>query len=178
MTIALGSWVAGGVGLVLVAAIGVQTVRVAGEKAAHATTRASYADERTKAAQAHARATDEQRAIYESRIKGKDDAIAQAKQIADQRATALAGAKRTADSLRDDLATYIARADQAGGGATIGPGGAAAGTPAGMLGQLFAEADHFAGIMEGAFAASRSAGLTCEQSYDSLTVKTKPAAAQ
>lgn len=171
MTIAVTTWIAAGAIAGALALAGVQTMRLSNEQAAHATTRASYADERTKAAQAHARATDEQRAIYESRIKGKDDAIAQAKKVAEDRAVALAGSRRTADSLRDDLAAYLSRADQAGGHPGAGPGSPAAAAPARMLGELFAEADNFAGVLEAAFAGARNAGLICEQSYDSLTTR-------
>lgn len=170
MAISVTTWVTAGVGLALVALLGVQTVRLSTEQAAHATTRASYADERTKAAQAHAAAIAEQREEFERRIGAKDATIQAAQSLAASRAAALADLRRAGDGLRSDLAAAIARASKAGGGAQPGPGGETAESPVRVLGGLFEEADGFAGILAGALAASRDAGTTCERQYRSLTV--------
>lgn len=168
MAISVTTWVTAGVGLVLVALLGVQTVRLSTEKAAHATTRASYADERTKVAQAHAVAIAEQADEFKRRIGEKDATIEAAQNLAAARGTALANLRRAGDGLRDELAAAIARTGQAGRGADAGAGGQAAAGAVGVLGELFAEADRFAEIVAGALAASRDAGLTCERSYSSL----------
>ncbi len=168
MAISVTTWVTAGVGLALVALLGVQTVRLSTEKAAHATTRASYADERTKAAQAHAVAIAEQADEFTRRIGEKDAIIQTAQSLAASRATALADLRRAGNGLRNDLAAAIARARQAGGGANSGPGGEATAGAVGVLGELFTEADGFAGVLAGALAASRDAGLTCQRSYESL----------
>jgi hypothetical protein len=171
MAISVTTWVTAGVGLALVALLGVQTVRLSTEKAAHATTRASYADERTKAAQAHAVAIAEQADEFTRRIGEKDAIIQTAQSLATARSAAMADLRRAGDGLRDDLAAAIARAGQAGWNSDVGAGGETAAGAVGVLGELFAEADGFAGVMAGAFAASRDAGATCERSYETLTVK-------
>lgn len=153
----------------LLAAVGVQTVRLAEEKTDHAETRASFADERVEALRMHAKADTEQREEFERRIGAKDAIVKAAQDLAAARATALAAARRAGDGLQVDLAAAIARAGQAGRNPDAGGGGETAATAAGVLGGLFAEADGFAGIVAGALAASRDAGATCERSYQSLT---------
>lgn len=168
MTIAVTTWIAAGAIAGALALAGVQTMRLSNEQAAHATTRASYADERTKAAQAHARATDEQRAIYESRIGAKDEIIAQAHRTAAARADSIARLERAAGGLRDERAAYLARAGQTCSDPGADPRGTTACPAASLLDELFGQADSFAGELAGAFEASRAAGLACETSYDSL----------
>lgn len=168
MSISVTTWIAAGAIVGALALAGVQTVRLSTEQAAHATTRASYADERTKAAQAHAKAIAEQADEFTRRIGEKDAIIQTAQSLAVARATALADMRRAGDGLRDDLAAAIARTGQAGGGAVPGPGGEATAGAVGVLGELFTEADGFAGVLAGALAASRDAGATCERSYESL----------
>lgn len=170
MSISVTTWVAAGAIAGALVIAGVQTVRLSSERAAHATTRASYADERTKAAQAHAAAIAEQADEFTRRIGEKDAIIQTAQSLAAARATALADLRRAGDGLRNDLAAAIARAGQAGRDSEAGPGGETAAGAVGVLGELFAEADSFAGVMAGALAASRDAGLTCERQYQSLTV--------
>lgn len=171
MTIALGSWVAAGVGLVLVAAIGVQTVRLSGEKSAHATTKAGYADERTKAAEQYAAAIATQAEEFERRIGAKDAVIAQAQKIAADRAAALVRSERAGDGLRNERAAYLSRSGQACSGASPGPGGETVCPAARLLDELFGQADSFAGELAVAFERSRDVGLACERSYDSLTTR-------
>jgi hypothetical protein len=168
MAISVTTWVTAGVGLALVALLGVQTVRLSTEKAAHATTRASYADERTKAAQAHATAVAEQADEFTRRIGEKDAIIQAAQSLAAARSAALADMRRAGDGLRGELAAAVARASQAGRNPDAGSGGETAASAVGVLGELFAEADGFAGVLAGAFATSRDAGATCERSYESL----------
>lgn len=171
MSISVTTWIAAGAIAGGLALAGIQTVRLSSEKAAHATTRASYADERVEALRIHAKAETEQREEYERRIGERDATIKAAQSLAAARTAALADLRRAGDGLRNDLAAAIARARQAGDGAVPGPGGEATAGAIGVLGELFAEADGFAGIVAGAFAASRDAGITCERQYQTLTVK-------
>jgi len=156
------------VGLVLVAALGVQTVRLSDEQAAHATTRASFADERTEAARRTAKAESAQREIFEARIGEKDAIIEAARRTAADRAVALARSERAAGGLRDELAAFIARSGQAGGSPGTGSGSPPGAAPLDLLAGLFGEADRFAGDMAAAFEGSRDAGIACERSYNTL----------
>jgi len=174
MTISVTTWVTAGVGLALVALLGVQTVRLSSEKAAHATTRASYADERTKAAQAHSVAIAEQADEFKRRIGEKDAIVQTAQSDASTARAALARSERAAGGLRDDRAAYLARSGEACSGASAGPGGAPACQADRVLDELFGQADSFAGSMAAAFEGSYTAGRTCERSYDSLTQSSPP----
>jgi hypothetical protein len=171
MAISVTTWVAAGAIALALGVAGVQTVRLAHEQAAHANTRAEFADERVAAAFETTRAMAEERDEFERRIGEKDENIKAAQDLAAARGTALANARRAGDGLQVDLAAAIARAGQAGRNPDAGPGGETAASAARVLGELFAEADGFAGIVAGALAASRDAGVTCERSYDSLTTK-------
>src|SRR6187402_3328382 len=150
MAISVTTWTAAGVGLALVALLGVQTVRLSTEKAAHATTRAEYADARTEASRLHAKAETEQREEYERRIGEKDATIKFAQDLAASRAVALARSVRAGDSLRDERAAYLARSGEACGGASAGTGGAPACPAARVLDELFGQADSFAGSVAAA----------------------------
>lgn len=166
--IAPSTWIAAAAIAGALVLAGVQTVRLADEKADHAATVATHASAVAKAAQAHATAATEQRDIFEKRIGEKDAIIVAAQNVQAETRIALARSERAAGGLRDDLAAFIARSSQAGGNPGDGAGGEASGAPVRMLGGLFEEADRFAGIVAGALASSRAAGISCEASYQSL----------
>lgn len=171
MAISVATWVTAGVGLALVAMLGVQTVRLSHEQAAHATTKLEFADARTEASRLQAKAETEQRNEFERRIGEKDALIQAAQSEAATARTALARSVRAGDSLRDERAAYIARAGQACSGAGAGPGGAPACPAVKLLDELFEQADSFAGDLAAAFEGSYIAGRACERQYQTLTVK-------
>lgn len=154
--------------LALLIALGVQTVRLSHEQAAHAETRATAANERTAAATARAQDESRQRAIEQQREKEKTDAITQATLKTDAARADLGRAVRAGDSLREQTARTLAAARGACSGATAGPAGAPASDAAGMLAELFERADERAGILAEVADLARIAGQTCEASYDSL----------
>ncbi|WP_372826549.1 DUF2514 family protein [Polaromonas sp.] len=169
MTIALTTWIAAGAIAAAVAAAGVQTVRLANEKADHETSKAGFADARAEAGRIHAKAETEQRAEFERRIKGKDDAITFSKNLSES--FRMAAVRADAARGRLQLATdgYIAAAGEACRSAVVGAGGTATESPCRVLADLFRRADDRAGILADYAGKAAAAGLTCERSYDSLT---------
>jgi hypothetical protein len=178
VSISVTSWVTAGVGLALVGLLGVQTVRLSSEKAAHATTKLEFADARTEASRLRAKAETEQREEYERRIGEKDATIQAAQSEAATARTALARSVRAGDSLRDERAAHIARAGQACSGAGTGPGGAPACPAIKLLDELFGQADSFAGDLAAAFEGSYIAGRACVRQYESLTPQLSSPATQ
>lgn len=149
--------------------LGVQTLRLSGEKADHANTRAEHAElvaeaERlTREAVEAARSEESRRFTALQRITDDtEDALAQAR--ADAAAAGFAAAR-----LQERLAT-VARAASSCARNSVTPGERkAADTAAGVLAdvqrRLDATADGIAGFADRAHVA----GLACERSYDALT---------
>lgn len=170
MSISVTTWVTAGVGLSLVALLGVQTVRLSTEKADHATTRAEYADARAEASRLHAKVETEQREEYERRIGALNGIIQTAQNAAASARASLARSERAAGSLRDERAAYLARSGQACGNTSASSGSPPACPAARVLDELFGQADSFAGSMAAAFEGSYLAGAACIRQYESLTV--------
>lgn len=162
---------AAGAALVLaLVGAGTQTVRLANERAAHASTKTTHAQTlrtlaelTTKAYQA-ARAEDARRNA-ELRKVSDDGQI----QIDAARADAAAAA-RAAGGLRRQLAAYVAavRGAAGAGGPAAADSGPAATEAVVVLADMFSSADARAGELAAAFDASYAAGSTCERSYDAL----------
>lgn len=168
------TWAAGAVAVLAIAAAGVQTVRLAGEEADHATTKTQAADARAEASRMHAKAETEQREEYERRQKEKDDAIEQAKTKIAVATAAAARADLAAGSLRESTIALVAAARKACGSSDTGPGGAPASDPIGVLADVQRRADERAGILAKYADAASIAGDACERSYDSLSKGEKP----
>lgn len=169
MTIALTTWIAAGAIAAAVATAGVQTVRLADEKADHATTKIQAADARAEASRMYAKAETEQREEYERRQKEKDHAIGQAKTKTSVAAAAAGRADRASSSLRKSTAALVAAARKACGSTDPGNGSATAPDPLGVLADVQRRLDERAGVLAKYADAARIAGEACERSYDSLT---------
>ncbi len=167
-------WLVYGLGAALALALtgaGVQTVRLAGEEKAHATTRAENAQtlqalsELTAKAYKVALAEDARRNALLRKV--ADDGQ---HQIDAARADAVA-ADRAAGGLRKQLTAYVAAIRGAAGPSDPKP--TDAGPPASeavmVLAELLQSADSRAGELAAAFDASYAAGTTCERSFDALT---------
>jgi len=168
VTIALTTWIAAGAIAGAVALAGVQTVRLANERTAHATSKQEFADARTESARLTAQAETEQREKFERRIKGKDDAINQAQKLADGLRLAADRAKRADSKLRQSTAELVARAREACGRSGTGSASATADDPIGVLADVSGRIDERAGVLAEYADRARVAGQTCERQYDSL----------
>lgn len=169
MAISITTWIAAGVVAAAVAVAGVQTVRLADEKAAHADTKTQAANARAEASRMFAKAETEQREEYERREKEKSDAVEQAKKKIVVAAAARVRADRAYSELRDSTESLVARARQACQGADAGAGSADATDPIGVLADVQRRADERAGILATYADTLRISGEACERSYDSLT---------
>lgn len=165
------------VGLVLLTAVGVQTMRLSDERADHQTDVARYQGERVEAIKMTAKAETEQREEFERRIKEKDYVIeeARAKQAkADAAARTADGARQRMLTERDQL---VARAREACRGANTGSGSEATDDPIGMLADMLGRIDERAGILAKYADKARIAGEACQRQYDSLTPNVLPVSA-
>lgn len=171
MTIALSTWIAAGAITAAVAAAGVQTVRLAGEKADFAEARTAWANARTEAARLRTKAETEERNEETRRQLEKDNATKDALAKVTVANAAAVRADRAAVSLRESTDALVARARQACGGTNPGPGGTPAADPVGVLADVQRRADERAGVLAKYADAARIAGQACERSYESLTVK-------
>ncbi len=173
------SWMVYGAGAALALAItmaGTQTVRLANERAAHATTKAHNATTLQSLAELTAKAANAVRVESDRRNaeqrKASDDGQ---KQIDQARSDAVA-AGRAADRLRGQLAAYVASVRSAAGPGDPKP--ADAGPPASeavvVLADMFTSSDARAGELAEAFDASYAAGTTCERIYNALKAPDAP----
>ena len=148
---------------------GVQTVRLAGEKADFAEARATWADTRAEAARMHAKAESVQREEENRRQLEKDNAIEAAKSKLARLGDDLVRANRVATGLRDAAKAAAKRASETRVSSGTGTGGAPAQDAAGVLADVLASIDERAGILAKIADERGIAGATCERSYDSLT---------
>lgn len=165
------TWIAAGAIAAALTLAGVQTVRLASEKADFAAAQTEWANTRADAARRRTEAEAVERAEENRRQLEKDNAIKEALAKAAAANAALVRADRAAVSLRDSAAAAVARAREACGSAIPGSPGAPATDPAGVLADVLGRIDERAGILAGYADAARIAGQACERSYDSLTAK-------
>ena len=159
MTWLLGNWKLVLVG-VLLALLGLQTVRVAGLEQAAADRRATDAESQRLAERAQR--TEEQRraaAVTKEAI----DAQARITTLEDD----LRGARAAADGLREVAAGAAGRARTGACTAAAGPGQPGA-DPLGLLVDVLGRADQRAGELAEYADRLRIAGIACERSYDAL----------
>lgn len=169
MPIPLTTWIAAGVAAVAIAAAGVQTVRLAGEKEGFADARAEWADTRAEASRIRAKAESVEREKENRFQQEKDNAILEAKAKLDRVAADLVRSNRAAAGLRNAAAAAAERARQTSQGTQAGAGSPPAEDPAGVLADVLGSIDARAGILAKIADDSRIAGQACERSYDSLT---------
>lgn len=165
-------WMALGIGAVLavlLAALGLQTMRLSAAKTELAEVRADFADERARAAAAAQRAEQAARAEEARRQKEKDHAIEEARRRAAAAAADARRADRAAGELRDQLAAFVARARETAGSAGAACGGPPAGTELDVLAQLLGEVESAGRAMAAEADRRGIAGAACERAYDSLT---------
>lgn len=161
------------IGLLLLTAVGVQTVRLADERADHQTAVARYQGERVEAIKLTAKAETEQREEFERRIKEKDRAIEQAQAKQAIAAAAARNADAAGKRLRESTEGLVERARQACRGTDAGQGSTPADDPIGVLADVLGRIDQRAGSLAKYADAARIAGEACERSYDSLTPEKK-----
>lgn len=163
------SWGWAGLVTALGVAWGVQTVRLADEKADHATTHAAYAGERTKAAQASQRAEKAERELETHRQEKKDEIIELARMESKRVAAARESAAIAGRDMLNAARALAARACEVSANPAPGPGSAPAPAPAVVLADVLGSTESAERELAEALDRSRSAGLSCERSYDSLT---------
>ncbi len=168
MTISITTWIAAGVIAVAVTTAGVQTVRLASEKAAFAEARATWADTRAEAARIHAKAESVEREEENRRQQEKDHAILEAKTKLAAATDDLVLANRAAVSMQHAAKAAAERARRACQSAAVGTGGTPAQDPAGVLADVLESVNTRAGILAKIAGERGIAGETCERSYDSL----------
>lgn len=162
MTWLLSNWKLVLVGLLL-ALLGVQTVRVAGLEQAAADRRATDAESQRLAERAQ-RNEEQRRAAAVT--KEATDAQARITTLEDD----LRGARAAADGLRAAVAGAARRARASACAAASSPGEPDS-DPIGVLADVLGRADQRAGVLAEHADRLRIAGSACERSYDALTVK-------
>lgn len=152
----------------LLAALGVQTWRLAALGDAFDRERLSWAQARAAAESARstellAARTEEtrRRAAQQEVIHATEDALAKARSDA-------AAARGAAQRLRDYAAQLAAAASTAASDTAAAEGGAPAAGPGLVLLDLFRRVDDTAGELASALDESRARGIACERAYDSL----------
>ncbi|MFS2161813.1 DUF2514 family protein [Pseudomonas sp. Pseusp122] len=143
----------------LTAALGYQTLELAG-------TRKDYSDYQADIAEAARKAEDEARQTEQKRQRDIEQVRTDA---ANQKTVddALAARQRADnDSLRDQTSKLLA--DRAALSARLATRGKTIGDLADLLAQLRTEADGYAGELASALTASRRAGYSCQRSYEAI----------
>lgn len=153
---------------VLLAALGVQTMRLDHAHTELAQIQAQYAEEREKAADATAAAEADARSEEERREQRKQEIVDEAEHQTELAKASAAAAATSADGLRKQLAVFVANARQA----PSNPGSAKGSTPAStaldLLAQLLNRSSEVQQELAGFADQSRIAGLACEQAYNGL----------
>lgn len=156
---------------VLLALLGLQTMRLSAAHTELAEVRADFAAERATAAQAAQRAEAAARAEEARRQKETQDAIKEARARAARAADDARRADRAAGELRDQLAAFVARARESAGNPGAASGSPPAADATGVLADLLAGVESAGRAMAAEADRRGSAGLACERQYDSLTEK-------
>nr|AER23933.1 hypothetical protein var055 [Variovorax sp. HH01] len=162
LTWALGKWRLIGLAFLL-ALLGLQTVRLADQRAETAAARKDLADYRATAAESGRlaeRAARNTEQTWRSRVDGViQDGREQVATARADAATAAAGQRR----LRDQLAVYRAAVRAATAAPAAATGGAPAADPLDLLADLFGRADARAGELARIADERGAAGATCER---------------
>lgn len=171
-----------GLGAALVAALawgGTQSMRLADEKTDHANTKTANSEIMRAAAKATAQESERARTEEARREAAKEREIAHAQEQRRDAVAAAGRADRAADGMRSQLAAFVsgARARAATANPAAAQRGEAADAAVDLLAELYRGTDQRAGELAQALDVSRSAGLTCERLYDSLTNTTRKEAA-
>lgn len=160
---------------VLLALLGVDTVRIADKKAALSEAIAATANLKTEYAQAAQKAEAEARAEEARRTEATKQVISDAQSQTAVAQTAALDAARAADGLRGRVAALIASSRASAtnpGAAGRGPGQQGA-DALDVLGRVLSESDEAAGVVAAYADRLRIAGQACEAQYDSLTAPSR-----
>lgn len=151
------------------AVAGLQTVRLANERAAHAETRSQWAHDAKRSAELFAAdveaARDEERRVIAAQRESLDVTITKL----DQARADAAAASTAGDRLRAQFAA-LAASCRAAVPASPAPAGSAPATPSAgdLLADVQRRIDQAAGELAAHADAARAAGLGCERDYDAL----------
>lgn len=158
---------------VMAALLGLQTVRLADERADHQTTKADYNQRVANAEKAGRQAVEDAWAEERRRTEAVQEIANEAQSKLDQ-ALADAGAARSAgERLRDRIAQLTAACRAAASNPDAASSGAPAEATADLLADVQRRLDEAADGIAGFADKSAAAGKACERSYDALT--TRPA---
>lgn len=151
-------------------AAGLQTVRLANERAAHAQTRAQWAHDAKRAAESFAAdiqsARDDERRIAATQRGSLNVTLTDL----DHARTDAAAARTAADRLRAHVAALAASCRAAVPASPAAAGSAPAAHTAGdLLADMQRRIDEAAGAIAAHADAARAAGLGCERDYDAVT---------
>lgn len=168
------TWALGAALAVVAAGAGLQTVRLANEKRAHADTQVAHS--RKLIAMADAAITGEQvaRAEEQRRQEALQEIVHDTQKALSKVRSDAAAAESVAQRLRGQLATLTARGREGGGDPSPGPGSPPAGDSIGVLADVLGRADRRAGILAEHADSARTAGHACERAYDALTARSGP----
>ncbi len=160
--------IAAAAGLALLGAVGVQTVKLAGERADHADTRTAFAEHRRLAERA-SRIQSENFAAKSSAWRAEQQENADAYRVTTDELLGLLAAERTGrQRLSDRLTALAAAAGQAPRDPGAQPAGPTAGQAADLLAYVSRRLDEAASGI-GEFAErSHGSGTLCERDYDAL----------
>jgi hypothetical protein len=164
-------WLLPGVAVAVAALLGLaglQTVRLANVKTELATTKAGYANERTKAAEALAAKEAEYRELEHKQATQLQEIGNDAQRKIDDARGAAAAAARASRSLRDAFAAAGAACSQATPGAAAASAGPAASAPTDLRADVFGRLDEATSQLASYADNAAIAGEACERAYDSL----------
>ena len=157
----------------MAALLGLQTVRLADERADHQTTKADYNQRVANAEKAGRQAVEDARAEEQRRTAAVQEIANEAQKELDVARSDADAARSAGERLRDRIAQLTAACRAAASNPDAANAGAPAEVPADLLADVQRRLDEAADGIAGFADKSAAAGKACERSYDALT--TRPA---
>lgn len=162
-------WLAAGAALIAVSALaGLQTIRLANERAAHADTRAAWQAQAADGERLGRLAEAQAREIERRRAESVAEVSAQAEAQNERLRRDLLASRGTADRLRRAVADTAARCRSASTDPAPAGSGETARATGDVLAELHSRIDEAAGIIAAHADAARVAGQACEQAYEGV----------
>jgi hypothetical protein len=148
--------------------VGVQTVRLANEEAAHQTTKKEHADQLTEQERIARRDTEAKRARESARVIALEGIIHEKSALLESAQTDATAARMVADRLRDKLARIAAAANARSANPSAAGAGPSAEETIVVLTNVLGRMEARAGELAEFATRAHTAGDICEASYDAV----------